>query len=140
MEHLPYPDGPSISPLEVPYYERYTYDRLGLKDFPTRQSLIDPENGGWVGLDDPTNMAAFLQAWLWFGLLESWLGESLDTREFVKHHNGSAQGPVLTAVSLSKRLETLTNRTHAMSEQEKFVERTRQKNVLKSLYLLLLLI
>lgn len=131
MDHLPYPDGPSIPPLEIPFYAQYAYDGGGVEDFPVRQNLIDPENGGWLGLEEPADMAAFLQAWLWFGLLESFLDAPIDKSGFIQHRNASEGGPVLCTRLLQTELESLTNRIQqAKSDQDRQAELQRQRKAL----------
>lgn len=81
MEHLA---GGTISCLpKVPYIVEYSYDSRGFHSFPSRAGWFTTEDGRWerhdkdkgrIRLGPLGSVAAFLQSWLFFGLLVEVLG------------------------------------------------------------------
>lgn len=87
MDHLPYPQDSPLPPVSIPYYDKYRFDGGSFTDFPTRCGF-DKANFAWgdfrsIPWDDHT---AFLQAWLFFGLLQECLGAPAE--EFINREKG----------------------------------------------------
>jgi hypothetical protein len=77
MDHLPLPsDDFAHPPIEIPYLcnNGYMYDDLGFLTYPDRAGIdIHKLRDNNLDLQELQDLAPFLQAWLWFGLL----GETL---------------------------------------------------------------
>jgi hypothetical protein len=80
MDHLPRPPRPTLYPLDVPYLCREFYDCGPFATYPQRQgwelqvestTLTFKRNGLSADKDE---INAFLQNWLYFGLLSETLG------------------------------------------------------------------
>ncbi|CZR57822.1 uncharacterized protein PAC_07711 [Phialocephala subalpina] len=95
MDHLPLPRDPLLDPIEVPYRCTEEYDGGPMLSYPERhgwQVMYHP--GGFSYLVDgekPSNsqLEAFLQNWMYFGLLSEVLGRFSDFRSFIaSNENG----------------------------------------------------
>lgn len=92
MDHVPVPANCSRIPLEVPYIAQDEFDGLDFKDFAVRRGWTLPQlsqvalaaSTGNASESDKAPAAAFLQSWLYFGLLDSMLGRHVDPSTFVR--------------------------------------------------------
>lgn len=79
MDHLPYPQDATLPPVSIPYYSKFEFDDGSFTDFPARcgfdKSNFVYGDFGSIPWDDHT---AFLQAWLFFGLIHECLGAPTD--------------------------------------------------------------
>ncbi|KUL87769.1 hypothetical protein ZTR_03146 [Talaromyces verruculosus] len=98
MDHLPQPRDTTTKSFEifkVPFIANIDYDRNGFTTFPAREgfNFEDPSHSGDA-------IAAFLQSWLYFGLLEEFIGNSVDRSTFLyreKLPNGTIEDHLSTA-------------------------------------------
>jgi hypothetical protein len=84
MEHLP-PAVDPYSPVLVPYIGESEYDNLDFAGYP-RRSKIDIDLllvGDFQGFSS-RRLAAFLQTWLFFGLMHEILSMDIQTKEFIR--------------------------------------------------------
>ena len=67
MDHLPKIQKPCLELFQVPFLpdDRYTYDNLGLADFPLRLGITPEQMSTW----EMTEASIVLQNWLYFGTL-----------------------------------------------------------------------
>lgn len=79
MDHLPYPESPTIAPLRIPYLcaDTQHYDGQGIIDFPQRMGWTD--RSPWSDREN-----ARTQSWLYFGLLAELFGPWFDRTEFIE--------------------------------------------------------
>lgn len=73
MDHLALPNNPFYPAIHIPYLAggRWTYDGLGLADFPERKGSSTQSLRHGPSLQDTVNdMLALLQSWLFVGLLQ----------------------------------------------------------------------
>ena len=95
MEHLPPVLDPN-DPLSVPYHGG-EYDNGNFAEFPTRKDFdVEALQKGRLGVKSKKEAAAFLQAWLYFGLLQETLQVPFQMADFVRE-NESGQQLVTTA-------------------------------------------
>ncbi|OCT48718.1 hypothetical protein CLCR_04591 [Cladophialophora carrionii] len=91
MNHIPLPQAPALAHIEIPLYEsdsnpyRYTqpwwsYPARHGFGFITKQ--VSDELHKYPG-DLRSNLAAFIQSWLFFGVLEEFLGVKQDRDEWI---------------------------------------------------------
>ena len=89
MEHLPLPHNSSFCPIRVPYIACPLYDGGSWQDFPQRHGWhVIPLQGDTLfllhGKRRPIEeTAGLLQSWLFFGLLQTILGDLYDAKDFV---------------------------------------------------------
>ena len=83
MDHLPTPAHPLFPPLEVPYICKQEYDNLGFSDYPKRRGWDKSRLQGGPLEHSLGETAAFLQEWLYFGLLSEILGHCFDPDNFI---------------------------------------------------------
>jgi hypothetical protein len=78
MDYIPLPNLAREPHLKVPFLARLQYDGLGLENFPQRHGIThdDLDNA------DPEELAAILQAWLYFGLMSVFTGTLLRNDDF----------------------------------------------------------
>ena len=71
------------------------YDGLDFDTYPVRRRwAASDDSRGWVdSAGDTISLARRAQAWLYFGLLEAWLGEKVDRDKFI------VRGPSIAGIS-----------------------------------------
>src|SRR5271156_4282087 len=84
MEHLP-PVASPHQPILVPYIGDCEYDGLDFAGYPSRKGydvdrLLKSDFQG----SSPRSVAAFLQTWLFFGLMHEILNVEIRTADFVR--------------------------------------------------------
>lgn len=126
MEHLLFTG--ATAPIVVPYFCTEDWDG---GDF-----LTYPQRKGWdiTAWESSTNryeldtgghsfkeMSAFLQVWLFFGLLESVLGVKIPKEDFTRLKDDGKDGKqtVMTTTRLKQYLEDWRRRVSNLSEEEK---------------------
>ncbi|KIW95300.1 uncharacterized protein Z519_03884 [Cladophialophora bantiana CBS 173.52] len=115
MDHIPTPEHP-FRPIHVPWLGgsqklkvNYEYDSKGFLDFPSRhgwstQSLQDANFEG----KNAAQTAAFLQEWLYFGLISSVFqicGISFNRHDFIRRTSGLKYRAFVTTRTLGKKLQ-----------------------------------
>ncbi|KUJ15055.1 uncharacterized protein LY89DRAFT_784082 [Mollisia scopiformis] len=121
MNHLPLPRNPALDPVEVPYRCTEPYDGGPMLTYPHRhgwQVLYHP--GGISYLvegekPDDRKLEAFLQNWLYFGLLSEVFGSFIDIQEFITstkdgEHVVTTQNQEACCVSWQAQLTTSIQR------------------------------
>ena len=119
MDHLARPQSPVENVIEVPFVGMKPYDCGSFLEYPTRegwqkavqtisQSTHRHFQANW------TSFTAFLQRWLFFGLLHVFFLDSFEASEFI--HKCSSGEDVLTTASLNERLSSLKNAELAKSQ------------------------
>jgi hypothetical protein len=84
MEHLP-PVKKPHDPVFVPYVGDREYDGLEFSSYPSRRGYdIDRLLQGDFQGSSPEEIAAFLQVWLWFGLIHAVLQVQVDSARFIR--------------------------------------------------------
>ncbi|KAI9735787.1 MAG: hypothetical protein M1818_006396 [Claussenomyces sp. TS43310] len=116
MEHFLLPQDPSSSPVKVPYVCQEPYDGGPFLEYPIRKKkswlLPDTENPRFMPYrlrevlhPTPTReQEAFLQTWLFFGLLHTLQGETFDAEDYIVT---ATSNPKLRYISTSKMLPNL---------------------------------
>ena len=94
MEHLPYPkDVASAGPGPVPFVCKEAYDGGPFLTYPLRRKEPNPLANGTEMVDTVSNqvssqpvarLEAFIQTWLFFGLLQEIFGDLFDASQFVR--------------------------------------------------------
>lgn len=86
MDHLPQPSDPIHPVVEVPLLSIEPYDGGDLVTYPERQGWGARSIAEWERLfSQPTrSFCAFLQRWLYFGILDSFLGAQTDPCVFAR--------------------------------------------------------
>lgn len=89
MDHLPN-IGQPWRPIQVPYLEGPIFEKEeGFLDFPKRHGWdIEKIIEGKHEQHTPVQVAAFLQGWLFFGLISKVLDCKIDVKDFVIYHDG----------------------------------------------------
>lgn len=111
MDHLFHPSS-GLCPVEIPYLNRFRYDGQGLEDFPRRQRVFG--DLGWT-FEKKSHAASLVQAWLWFGLLEEFLGESVDPEQFIYTKPDIEQTIIFSGV-LTSKLDAWISRTRYLKK------------------------
>lgn len=84
MEHLP-PVTKPHDPIFIPFIADSDYDGLNLAGYPSRRGFdLDRLLKGNFQISSSDQIAAFLQTWLYFGLMHAILGVKLKTADFVR--------------------------------------------------------
>lgn len=101
MEYFPYPCHSKIPPVVVPYLPEFEYDHLDFASFPERTGL---SANFALDIHRPCQeRAAFVQSWLYFGLMEVFFSQSVDKGPFISQGSAPSQvvnGPALNDVLL----------------------------------------
>ncbi|KAL8826609.1 MAG: hypothetical protein Q9170_007337, partial [Blastenia crenularia] len=87
MNHLPWPKNEVFPPLEIPYLcsDEPEYDGLGFQDYPLRRGWSTPSNRHeWMHNCSPDTVAVRAQSWLFFGLLNVFLGRRFRRYEYIR--------------------------------------------------------
>ena len=90
MDHLPYPKEPLLPPIEILDISRdvESYDGFGFQDFPARVGWTKKHQGDQIvhWYDCEAGLAASrAQSWLYFGVLQEFLGEKFDRQAFLRY-------------------------------------------------------
>ena len=82
MDHLPYPQDSPVPPVSIQYFDKFKFDGGEFTDFPARCGF-DKSNFAFGDFSSIPweEHTAFMQAWLYFGLLHECLGAPAE--EFV---------------------------------------------------------
>ena len=100
MNHLPWPRNDEVPPLEIPYvcHDIPDFDGLDFLEYPSRCGWSRPEDKfRWI-LAPPSVTAARAQNWLFFGLLQVFLGRWFDKNDFIAESNHFEHGRLDTTV------------------------------------------
>ncbi|KAL9118922.1 MAG: hypothetical protein Q9187_004523 [Circinaria calcarea] len=115
MDHLPKIEASAFPPLEVPCLcETNDYDRGGFLDFPQRNGWKIDKLRGLVRSDEehksPEKITAFVQAWLFFGMLHEVFRISEVEIEFKDFVRDSGNHRIVTTSRLRQYLNNWANR------------------------------
>ncbi|KAL8807650.1 MAG: hypothetical protein Q9200_004599 [Gallowayella weberi] len=124
MEHLPLPrEVAAPGPSPVPYVCKQAYDggpfltypsRLEDPGIPTTEEILISTDFAWLVRISRSNLEAFLQTWLFFGLLKEVLGDLFDSSQYVIHTKPQQQRRSLSVflswLSNESRLEVNTGK------------------------------
>ncbi|KAI0757794.1 hypothetical protein C8Q80DRAFT_1341132 [Daedaleopsis nitida] len=91
MDHIPRPKDSARPTPRVRYYCTFKYDGSDFLTYPTQAGWSDAElfdQATWTQLDQPgkrssASASAFLQQWLFFGLLRAFFGDAFAAADFV---------------------------------------------------------
>lgn len=97
MDHLPVPKDPARSPPRIRYYCLEDYDRGDFDTYPERQGWTQTElftTSTWTEADNAGGRgwraaAAFLQQWLFFGLLHAAFGDIVIFEDYIDEEDGT---------------------------------------------------
>lgn len=97
MDHIPLPRDPVRSPPRIRYYCLEEYDRADFNTYPDRQGWTQMElftTSTWTEVDTPGGRgqkaaAAFLQQWLFFGLLHAIFGNIVVFEDYIDEESGT---------------------------------------------------
>lgn len=137
MQHLPLPSNPVMPSIKVPYLCQEDYDGGPLDEYPKRHGWTLNFRSGNLQIlrfeSEPPNseIAAFLQTWLYFGLLHETVGPRYREVSFSRMENGVKY---LTTANLEHVVEAwssdLTSQD-SLSDVDNLVQRLRsgRKNI-----------
>lgn len=112
MDHIPQPLYPIHPAVEVPLLSLEPYDGGDLVTYPERQGWGARSIAEWERIfsqpDRP--FCAFLQRWLYFGILESCLGARVDPRVFARRQLDCASPDASTYSLTSEHLPLIIER------------------------------
>lgn len=99
MDHIPSPSSPVCSPVVVPCLSNTSFDGLDFDSYPSRRGWDQARLlAGDFAQHSNQDTAAFLQDWLYFGVLAIVLGEVADKASYVKPEETCAYGRVDTTL------------------------------------------
>lgn len=105
MNHVPYPRNDHSPSLEIPYIcdDLVDYDGLEFSEYPSRRGWsVEGDKFHWMKAP-PVLVAKRAQNWLYFGLLQVFLGPLFDKQDFISS-SGRSNGRVLDSCLLPHRL------------------------------------
>lgn len=91
MNHLPWPKNEHLPPFEVPYMctGEPDYDGLEFSKYPFRRGwTTSVDKYGWMDCS-PETAATRAQSWLYFGLLDAFIGPRFNKHEWICHSRRS---------------------------------------------------
>ena len=113
MDHLELPRYPIHPPISIPYLGVEPYDGEDFETYPGRKGWTTADIGGssacTKSLDE---RAAFLQTWLFFGLLKTFLGDGFNEQDYILT---CSQEPSVTTLS---KVQDRLNRLHPANAQD----------------------
>ncbi|OCK79845.1 hypothetical protein K432DRAFT_393544 [Lepidopterella palustris CBS 459.81] len=84
MDHLPRHLSPGVEPLGIPLIAKIVYDLEDFTDYPDRHGFIKDDETELDLSGDSTDLAAFLQSWLWFVVVAEFFGRPVKFDEFAR--------------------------------------------------------
>ena len=116
MDHLPRADGSTLTYSEVPYLRDFTYDNAGFTTFPSRAGFDKKRLlAGDFTQHSENDTNAFLQAWLFFGMMSEVMDEHVRPEDFVR--------------TASQGHQVVTTRDNLTRYVRRWLERLRKKLV-----------
>ncbi len=113
MNHIPCNKSTVWRNVCVPFLCQEWYDGLGFTDFPLRKGYQEPGSDALeLGQHSWAEKSAFLQSWLYFGMLEEVLGFRVIKQDFI--HEGNVDSSCLLQYILE-----WYNRVLAMSDEQR---------------------
>jgi hypothetical protein len=108
MDHLILPENPIHGPVQVLLLSTENYDGGSWDGYPDRQGWVPRTVGHWQEIFQrpSTKFLAFLQRWLYFGVVESVLQEKIHISDFIQR-GGDSDSSILT----TERLPALVQRS-----------------------------
>jgi hypothetical protein len=125
MDHIPGAEGSACQSIGVPNFCSEPYDGLGFADYPFRKGWTTTSRGR-LRLEQRSrnDQAAFLQTWLFFGMLEEVIGFRVDVQDFV-------EGGYITTSRLQNYIRRWYDNLREMSEAERKASFQRMQGCLK---------
>lgn len=113
MDHVPIPLDPAYPPIVVPCLSSVPYDQLDFNTYPSRRGW----DGALLAAGDfsqkhARETEAFIQDWLYFGVLWETLGEAAIKGVYVESHPASSHGRITTAILREHILDRLAYIDH----------------------------
>lgn len=107
MDHLPLPRNPIHPPVQVPCTATEDYDAGPFETYPDRQGWKDRTIKEWhiIFEERQHDLSAFLQTWLYFGLMSTLFGEPIALLEFTRERNVSRGDRIISTLGLLPALE-----------------------------------
>lgn len=106
MDHLPHALEPDLPCPKVPYLEGYVYDDGGFTGYPTRMGFDKKRYlAGDFTEQPPAITAAFLQSWLYFGMMGEVFGTHVELDDFVVKCDQSRDSFITTKDTLLPCIE-----------------------------------
>ena len=129
MDHIPQVQNPSFPPVEVDYLGGQPgvvqYDNLGFSDFPRRAGWDKEKLLWWLGSSrtpaiswEWSELAPFLQQWLYFGLLSTALGHEYSIETLVRDFTCNSSNTGRTVITTARIEQYLQRRKHTMCEAD----------------------
>ena len=88
MDHLPHPSQSAYGHIKVPYLDGFVYDNGGFTEYPSRMGIDKVRLfAGDFDEHSPNILAAFLQSWLFFGMMSEAFGTHVELADFVVDEN-----------------------------------------------------
>ena len=125
MDHLPLPRNcsghPSVPLLKFSgtpcRYEKSPFSQFPIQNGYDKLTLEYEGDYTANGAKSRDEAGAFVQEWLWFGLLSEFLERDIDVEKFICYDNPN--GPVLTTICLPYVLTDWCRQTDAMTPEER---------------------
>jgi hypothetical protein len=98
MDHIPPPKNAPSNVFKVPFLARIEYDREGFESFPYRKEFTFDND-----IQHPEDVASFIQAWMYFGLLVECIQQPVDPLLFIIHEtrqDGTVEQFISSALGL----------------------------------------
>lgn len=126
MDHIPYPTHLKVPPIVVPYLGIYKYDGKNFATFDKRLKFKD--------IEPPVHHhAALAQAWLYFGFLETFIGEGFDRNTFVRKAKSTERGEIEHVVDSSALTGLLHDCVRRQKEKKSPKPKSHQEKIWKNL-------
>jgi hypothetical protein len=137
MDHIPLPKScPTHPPVPLLKFggTTYCYGKTQFLEFPSRNGfnklkLEYTRDYTNEGSNSSEEASAFVQEWLWFGLLSKFLERDIDVERFICNDNDS--GPVITTKSLPYVLTDWCREIDSMSPEPRKNRLERVEKLLK---------
>lgn len=140
MDHIPLPQAPALNHIEIPLYERtdapYRYSQPWFS-YPARCGFDDIAKQRFYDLheypqDLRSNLVAFVQSWLFFGVLEEFLGIKQDPTEWV---DTTEEGQRVVRVSqLCEKLDAWRTKITQLDGDQQLEVRTGIDQILRHMH------
>lgn len=119
MDHLPVPTSSPATHPDVPYLCKFEYDGGEFQSYPSRQGFDKGclQRGERDLYHDDEETAAFLQSWLFFGLLWRVLGVPINVKDYLRTtHDGQS---IVTTAILPLRVSEWKGRVRRLSPPDR---------------------
>ena len=130
MDHLPYPTHLGVPPIAVYFMPGFEYDHQEFEAFPDRVGFT---KNGVLNTDRPCcESAAMAHSWLFFGLIEAYIGEELDKSLLLRKNTAADNDPLIVDTSrLDDMLLASRERLARASHDERCARSSQRAQLLK---------